>query len=90
MRLYVKEIADDSKSLIQNLIPHLLDLAEDHTNTIMPGYTHLQRAQPITFSHHLMAYWIILRALQALENERGVNPRICGTKGPMTLFKSYI
>ncbi|MBI4856033.1 MAG: argininosuccinate lyase [Acetobacterium woodii] len=56
MRLYVKEIADDSKSLIQNLVITLLDLAEDHTNTIMPGYTHLQRAQPITFSHHLMAY----------------------------------
>jgi argininosuccinate lyase len=56
MRLYVKEIATDSKSLIQNLILTLLDLAEDHTNTIMPGYTHLQRAQPITFSHHLMAY----------------------------------
>ncbi|MBU4440102.1 MAG: argininosuccinate lyase [Firmicutes bacterium] len=56
MRLYVKEIAEDSKSLIQNLIITLLDLAEDHTNTIMPGYTHLQRAQPITFSHHLMAY----------------------------------
>lgn len=56
MRLYVKEIAEDSKSLIQNLVITLLDLAEDHTNTIMPGYTHLQRAQPITFSHHLMAY----------------------------------
>jgi len=56
MRLYVKEVADDSKSLIRNLILTLLDLAEDHTDTIMPGYTHLQRAQPITFSHHLMAY----------------------------------
>ncbi len=56
MRLYVKEIVADSKLLIQNLILTLLDLAEDHTDTIMPGYTHLQRAQPITFSHHLMAY----------------------------------
>lgn len=56
MRLYVKEIADDSRSLIRNLILTLLDLADDHTNTIMPGYTHLQRAQPITFAHHLMAY----------------------------------
>ncbi|KAF5091053.1 Argininosuccinate lyase [anaerobic digester metagenome] len=56
MRLYVKEIADDCKSLIRNLILTLLDLADDHTNTIMPGYTHLQRAQPITFAHHLMAY----------------------------------
>ena len=61
MRLYVKEIAEDSKSLIQNLILTLLDLAEDHTNTIMPGYTHLQRAQPITFSHHLMAYVEMLK-----------------------------
>lgn len=56
MRLYVKEIADDCKALIRNLILTLLDLADDHTNTIMPGYTHLQRAQPITFAHHLMAY----------------------------------
>ncbi len=56
MRLYVKKIAGESKHLVQTLIETLLDLAQDHTQTIMPGYTHLQRAQPITFAHHLMAY----------------------------------
>ena len=35
----------------------LVDLASDHTETIMPGYTHLQKAQPVTFAHHLMAYF---------------------------------
>jgi argininosuccinate lyase len=56
MRLYVKDISLETKDLIAKLITTLLDLSEDHTQTIMPGYTHLQRAQPITFSHHLMAY----------------------------------
>ena len=56
MRLYMKDISLETKTLICDLITPLLDLAVDHTDTIMPGYTHLQRAQPITFSHHLMAY----------------------------------
>ncbi|MGD9474752.1 MAG: argininosuccinate lyase [Eubacteriaceae bacterium] len=56
MRLYVKDIAHESAILIRDLIQTLLNLAEAHTTTIMPGYTHLQRAQPITFAHHLMAY----------------------------------
>jgi len=56
MRLYMKDISLETQKLIRDLITTLLDLAMDHTNTIMPGYTHLQRAQPITFSHHLMAY----------------------------------
>ncbi|MEG0811303.1 MAG: argininosuccinate lyase [Eubacterium sp.] len=56
MRLYVKDISLELKTLIQKLGITLLDLASVHTKTIMPGYTHLQRAQPITFAHHLMAY----------------------------------
>jgi argininosuccinate lyase len=56
MRLYVKDIAQASKQLIAELVTTLLDLSAKHTETIMPGYTHLQRAQPITFAHHLMAY----------------------------------
>ncbi|MGV8906973.1 MAG: argininosuccinate lyase [Acetobacterium sp.] len=56
MRLYMKDISLETKKLICDLITTLLDLAMEHTQTIMPGYTHLQRAQPITFSHHLMAY----------------------------------
>ncbi|MBK5244518.1 MAG: argininosuccinate lyase [Eubacteriaceae bacterium] len=56
MRLYMKDICLETKNLICDLITTLLDIAMEHTNTIMPGYTHLQRAQPITLSHHLMAY----------------------------------
>ncbi len=42
---------------LANLNSVLLDLAEKHVETIMPGYTHLQHAQPISFAHHLMAYY---------------------------------
>ncbi len=56
MRLYVKDACDELKEDIRSLAMTLLDLANQHTKTIMPGYTHLQRAQPITFAHHLMAY----------------------------------
>ena len=56
MRLYVKNISAEVITLITQLAGTFLDLAEKHTETIMPGYTHLQRAQPITFAHHLMAY----------------------------------
>ena len=56
MRLYVKKISLNIKEEIRQFANTLLDLAEEHTETIMPGYTHLQRAQPITFAHHLMAY----------------------------------
>ncbi|MDO4288207.1 MAG: argininosuccinate lyase [Eubacterium sp.] len=56
MRLYVKDACAELQADIRSLAMTLLDLANKHTKTIMPGYTHLQRAQPITFAHHLMAY----------------------------------
>ncbi|MGQ9825797.1 MAG: argininosuccinate lyase [Desulfotomaculales bacterium] len=56
MRLYVKEEAESIIVLLKELQKTLLDLAEEHVTTIMPGYTHLQRAQPVTFAHHLLAY----------------------------------
>ncbi|MEG1433689.1 MULTISPECIES: argininosuccinate lyase [Eubacterium] len=56
MRMYVKNICADLKESIRLFANGLLDLAAKNTETIMPGYTHLQRAQPITFAHHLMAY----------------------------------
>jgi argininosuccinate lyase len=40
----------------------LLDLAEQHADTVMPGFTHLQVAQPVTFGHHLLAYFEMLAA----------------------------
>lgn len=56
IRLYLRDEINEIISLLKNLINVLCDTAEQHTDTIMPGYTHLQRAQPITFGHHLMAY----------------------------------
>ena len=56
IRMYLKnEIKSIIKSLIL-LIEVLLNISKDHTDTIMPGYTHLQRAQSVTFAHHLGAY----------------------------------
>lgn len=56
IRMYVKEELQSIQSQLVDLIKVLLSMAENHTETIMPGYTHLQRAQPITFAHHLGAY----------------------------------
>ena len=56
LRLYVHDEIKDIKELLKNMINVLCDVASQHTETIMPGYTHLQRAQPVTFAHHLMAY----------------------------------
>lgn len=56
LRLYVRDEMKDIDGMLKALINVLTDIAADHTETIMPGYTHLQRAQPVTFAHHLMAY----------------------------------
>ncbi|AQS58016.1 argininosuccinate lyase [Desulforamulus ferrireducens] len=56
IRLYLKDEITVIRQQLKELIETLLDLAEQHLHTVMPGYTHLQRAQPITLAHHLMAY----------------------------------
>lgn len=61
VRLYLREEAEAIKTLILNLEETLLHLAEKHTETIMPGYTHMQKAQPVTLAHHLLAYFEMLR-----------------------------
>jgi len=61
VRLYLRHSIDDLHGLIKALQGALLDLAEQHTLTIMPGFTHLQVAQPISFAHHLMAYYEMLK-----------------------------
>ncbi|MBR4626806.1 MAG: argininosuccinate lyase [Ruminococcus sp.] len=64
LRLYLRDEVKEIQSLIVELTKTLIGMAKEHTETIMPGYTHLQRAQPITFAHHLMAYvWMLLRDL---------------------------
>jgi argininosuccinate lyase len=56
IRLYVRAAIDDVVALLNQLRGALTDLAERHFDTIMPGFTHLQVAQPITFGHHMLAY----------------------------------
>ena len=57
MRLYIKKEITAIDRDVLHLLNVLLKLSAEHTETIMPGYTHLQKAQPTTFSHHLMAYF---------------------------------
>jgi len=56
VRLYVRAGIDQVQALIKALQRALLDLAEKHAETVMPGFTHLQVAQPVSFAHHLLAY----------------------------------
>lgn len=56
IRMYLKKQVVEIKQNLKNLIYTLVVKAKENTETIMPGYTHMQRAQPITFAHHLMAY----------------------------------
>ncbi|WP_430229485.1 argininosuccinate lyase [Nitrosomonas communis] len=60
IRLYLRASIDEITHLIQSLQRALLDLAEQHIETVMPGFTHLQVAQPVSFGHHLMAYYEML------------------------------
>lgn len=61
IRMYLKDEIDIITGLLRGLQRSLLDLAEGHLDTVMPGYTHLQRAQPVTYAHHLMAYCEMFR-----------------------------
>lgn len=56
IRMYLKEQITDIKALIKDLITVLNNIAAKNINTVMPGYTHLQNAQPVTLAHHLLAY----------------------------------
>jgi argininosuccinate lyase len=60
VRLYVRDAIDHTVNLIKALQKGLLDLAEKHADTVMPGFTHLQVAQPVSFGHHLLAYFEML------------------------------
>ena len=69
IRMYLKKEVKEIESLIKKLITVLIDLSEKNLQTVMAGYTHLQRAQPITFAHHLMAYsQMFLRDLERLKD----------------------
>ena len=71
IRMYLREHIDETSGLIRNLLMAVTEKAEAYYDAIMPGYTHLQRAQPITFGHHLMAYaMMLLRDLDRLGDVR--------------------
>lgn len=60
IRLYLRDQIDEISESIKCLQSALLDLAEQESNTILPGFTHLQAAQPVSFGHHMMAYFEML------------------------------
>ena len=69
IRLYLKDKVDEVLNLIKEFSMTIIDLAEANKETIMPGYTHLQRAQPITFANHLLAYaYMLKRDYERLED----------------------
>ena len=61
MHLYVKGRVNEMIERIESLQKTILNLAKENVHVIMPGYTHLQRAQPVLFSHHIMAYFWMLK-----------------------------
>jgi len=71
LRMYLRSEIDEITALVKAVIEAILQQAEANKSVIMPGYTHLQRAQPILFSHHLMAYaMMLLRDLGRLSDCR--------------------
>ena len=71
IRMYLRDEADAISRMLGSLRHVILDLAEANLETVMPGYTHLQKAQPITLAHHVMAYYeMFLRDGQRLLNCR--------------------
>ena len=56
IKLYLKKEVVNTRKMLEDLIAVIAKKAKEYSDTVMPGYTHLQRAQPITFGHHLLAY----------------------------------
>ena len=56
VRMYLRHEIENTHHLLVELMKTVVDIAEEHKETILPGYTHLQRAQPVSFAHHMLAY----------------------------------
>ncbi len=61
IRMYLMDETVDIEDMVVDAMKTFIDLAKKHVDTIMPGYTHLQKAQPVTFAHHCMAYYEMLK-----------------------------
>ena len=71
VRLYLRDSIDELTTTMDALLATLLDQAERHNDTVMPGFTHLQTAQPITFGHHLLAWFeMLMRDRERLQDCR--------------------
>ncbi|MGE4589868.1 MAG: argininosuccinate lyase [Acidaminococcaceae bacterium] len=94
MHMYMKREIVEIGELLLKFEQVLLNVAKEHEKTLMPGYTHLQRAQPITFAHHLLAYFNMLqrdfRRLQGVWSGADIMPlgagAIAGTTFPIDRF----
>lgn len=75
LRLYLREQIDIIVDMLKGLCEVLCEKAGEHKATIMPGYTHLQRAQPVTFGHHLMAYAMMF--LRDIDRLSDCKKRVC-------------
>ena len=72
VRLHLRDMAESTILNLKALLNTIIDLAEKHKDTVMPGYTHLQRAQPITFANHLLAYaFMIKRDIERFIDAKG-------------------
>ncbi|MCM3596523.1 argininosuccinate lyase [Metabacillus idriensis] len=82
MHLYLKNHVKEITQLITSFQQTLLEKAKENVETILPGYTHLQRAQPISFAHHLLAYfWMLERDKQRFNESLkriNISPLGCG------------
>ena len=91
IKLYLRKEVEEIITLLEDLIKVIASKAKEYYDTVMPGYTHLQRAQPITFGHHLLAYGeMLLRDLSRLKDckkRMNVNPlgscALAGTTYPI-------
>ena len=96
VRLYLRHECDDMIEMLRELIGVLCDKAEEGSDMVMPGYTHMQRAQPITFGHHLMAYAeMFLRDIGRLQDAKkrmNIMPlgsgALAGTTYPIDRFRT--
>ena len=71
LRLYLRDYADEVSSLLKDLVKALMTQAEKNIDVIMPGYTHLQHAQPVLFSHYMLAYaMMFLRDIDRIKDCR--------------------
>lgn len=82
IRLYLRDKIQQIRQNIRNYQRALLNLAENHVETLIPGYTHLQRAQPVSLAHHLLAYWEMAQRdwerLEEVLKRTNISPLGCG------------